>query len=86
MRVKDAIKQLEELPEDEEIIIAYWRMEWFEDVTENIGYVDEDVPPMTEDEWKRLVAICEDEMGWEWASEDIEGKAIDNWKTIRPQE
>lgn len=86
MRVKDAIKQLEKMPEDEEIIIAYWTKEFFEGITENIGYVYEGVPAMTKEEWNRLVAICDSELTWDYVFEDIEALGLDNWDTIRPRE
>ena len=85
MRVKDAIKQLEEMPEDEEIIIAIWTKEFFEDNSDDpVGWLV-GLPPMEKEEWNRLVAICDSELTWNYVFEDIEALGLDNWDTIRPQ-
>tara|TARA_B100000900_G_C20561850_1_gene709247 strand:+ start:79 stop:339 length:261 start_codon:yes stop_codon:yes gene_type:complete len=86
MRVKDAIKQLEQMPEDDEIIFAFYGMEFFEDIEDSFVYHDEDAP-MTKDEWNIFVKVVERWMGWEHTYESITNMALMYWdEYIRPQE
>ncbi len=60
MQVKDAIKYLSELPEDEEIVIAWW--EWkhsFSDIC-------------TEEEWNEAMGKIEKWMDWSGDHEFIQ--------------
>jgi hypothetical protein len=54
MEVKDAIRYLSELPEDEEIIIAWWRRDLFNSLE----------PPLTEEEWNEYISYIEKWINW----------------------
>jgi len=54
MKVKDAIRYLSELPEDEEIIIAWWRQDSFDSLE----------PPLTEEEWNECISYIEKWINW----------------------
>lgn len=66
MKVKDIVKQLSELDQDEEICIAYWRKELFD-------YDEDSHLYLTDDGWKKIVSEFEDsqqsfvgDIAWEW--------------------
>lgn len=54
MKVKDAIKYLSELPEDEEIVIGWWRHDAFCSLE----------PPLTEEEWNEHISYIEKWIDW----------------------
>ena len=54
MKVKDAIKYLSELPEDEEIVIAWWTQDAFDSLE----------PPLTEEEWNEYISYIEKWIDW----------------------
>lgn len=59
MNVKDAIKYLSGLPEDEEIVIAWWDYECFQHMC-------------TKEEWEQAVYRVGKWMDWSRAHESIE--------------
>jgi hypothetical protein len=59
MKVKDAIKYLSALPEDEEIIIAWWEWDSFSDIC-------------TEEEWSKAMDGIERWMDWSGDHETIQ--------------
>ena len=69
MNVKDAIKYLSELPEDEEIVIAWWRwQDAFSDIC-------------TEEEWNEAMYYIEKWMDWSSDHETIEYMIKESKKT-----
>ena len=61
MKVKDAIRWLSELPEDEEIIITWWRQTSFDSLE----------PPLREGEWGESMSYIEKWMDWSEDHENI---------------
>jgi len=59
MKVKDAIKYLSELPEDEEIVIAWWRQDAFYDIC-------------TKEGWEQAMSSIEKWMDWSGDHEMIQ--------------
>lgn len=59
MKVKDAMKLLSALPEDEEIIIAWWDWDCFSDIC-------------TEEEWNKAMDDIERWMDWSGDHETIQ--------------
>ena len=59
MKVKEAIRYLSERPEDEEIVIAWWRQDMFNDVC-------------TKEEWEEAMNSIEKWMDWSSDYETIE--------------
>jgi hypothetical protein len=69
MNVKDAIRYLSELPEDEEIVIAWWR--WQDSFSEIC----------TEEEWNEAMGSIEKWMDWSSDHEFIEYLIEESRKT-----
>jgi len=61
MKIKEAIRYLSELPEDEEIVIAWWRQDSF----------DHFEPPLSEEEWNEYVSRIEKWIDWSRDHEQI---------------
>jgi hypothetical protein len=61
MKVKEAIRYLSELPEDEEIVIAWWRQDLFYSLE----------PPLTDEEWDEYMSYIEKWMDWSRDHESI---------------
>ena len=54
MQVEEAIRYLSELPEDEEIVIVWWRQDSFDSLE----------PPLREEEWNEYVSHIEKWFDW----------------------
>jgi|VirMetMinimDraft_7_1064189.scaffolds.fasta_scaffold32803_1 hypothetical protein len=72
MKVKDAIRYLSELPEDEEIVIAWWRQDSF--------YSFE--PSLTDEEWNERISYIEKWIDWSRDHEAI-GCMLEEAKNTR---
>ena len=69
MQVKEAIKYLSELPEDEELVMAWWR--WQDSFSE----------VCTEEEWNEAMNSIEGKMDWSSDYEIIEYLIEESKKT-----
>lgn len=69
MQVKEAIKYLSELPEDEELVMAWWR--WQDSFSE----------VCTEEEWNEAMDSIEGKMDWSSDYEIIEYLIEESKKT-----
>jgi hypothetical protein len=69
MQVKEAIKYLSELPEDEELVMAWWR--WQDGFSE----------VCTEEEWNEAMDSIEGKMDWSSDYEIIEYLIEESKKT-----
>ena len=61
MKVKEAIRCLSELLEDEEIVIAWWRQDLFDSLE----------PQLTDEEWDEYMSYIEKWMDWSRDHESI---------------
>ena len=84
MRVKDAIKLLEQQPEDEMFISYVITMENFNQLIN-----DREEYPITKDEWERIVPLIKKARHLlqpiSYLVIDIMETVFDNWNKIRPQ-
>tara|TARA_Y100000401_G_scaffold91961_1_gene77787 strand:+ start:13857 stop:14126 length:270 start_codon:yes stop_codon:yes gene_type:complete len=67
MRVKDAINYLNQLPPEDQIVIAWWEMDMFYDPDPEQTRFD---PPVTKTEWEDVVHIGDD-MDWSMTHESL---------------
>ena len=74
MQVKDAIRLLATENMDDEIIIAWWGKEGFED-----SETEEGDEPITQTEWTAFCKYASEKMDWSGSQEDI-ACMFENWK------
>ena len=84
MRVKDAIKLLEQQPEDEMFISYVMTMENFNQLIN-----DREEYPITKDEWEKIVPLIRKASSLlqplSYLCHDIIEMVFNNWNKIRPQ-
>ena len=64
MTPKEAIRNLSQLPQDEELIVAYWRREDY-------------FPEISEEDWNGTIHTVEHKMDWSLTADQIQ--ASFNW-------